>query len=214
MFYTDYIAQAVFAGNPNAADGTLSRRAYDAGVRMGSWGLLWHSITACVYAGFLQDAVIRHFGMARAYFVGLLVFGLCMVAILASTSIAVISLCTAVAGLGFAAITTIPNTLVTTYHADKELYFFDCSPRERGAGDGGGGEERGIGADIAVINSAYFLGQIIVSVVVGPLVDATRSVTVYMAVSAVCAFAACFFATHIVFTPSAVRQLQDRGAAK
>lgn len=49
MFYTDYVGQAIYGGNPNAEESSVARRFYDAGVRMGSWGLLLHSIT-CKYS--------------------------------------------------------------------------------------------------------------------------------------------------------------------
>jgi solute carrier family 45 protein 3 len=39
------VGQVVFGGNPNAASGSLEEDLYNEGVRMGSWGLLLHSIS-------------------------------------------------------------------------------------------------------------------------------------------------------------------------
>ena len=73
MFYTDFVATAVYGGQPDAAPGSVYDLLFDEGVRiflrfvdldknlthfekvrMGSWGLLLHSITAGVYALFIQ----------------------------------------------------------------------------------------------------------------------------------------------------------------
>ena len=45
MFYTDFVATAVYGGQPDAPPGSVYDLLFDEGVRMGSWGLLLHSIT-------------------------------------------------------------------------------------------------------------------------------------------------------------------------
>ena len=45
MFYTDFVATAVYGGQPDAPTGSVYDLLFDEGVRMGSWGLLLHSIT-------------------------------------------------------------------------------------------------------------------------------------------------------------------------
>lgn len=45
LFYAHFVGQVVFAGNPNAPPGSLEEDLYNEGVRMGSWGLLLHSIS-------------------------------------------------------------------------------------------------------------------------------------------------------------------------
>lgn len=57
MFYTDFVATAVYGGQPDAAPGSVYDLLFDEGVRMGSWGLLLHSITAGTYALFIQVRV-------------------------------------------------------------------------------------------------------------------------------------------------------------
>ena len=56
MFYTDFVATAVYGGQPDAPTGSVYDLLFDEGVRMGSWGLLLHSITGdtltCLCSGF------------------------------------------------------------------------------------------------------------------------------------------------------------------
>ena len=63
MFYTDFVAVAVYGGRPDAAPGSVAALLFDEGVRMGSWGLLLHSVTAGLYAVFCQEAVTRTLGL-------------------------------------------------------------------------------------------------------------------------------------------------------
>ena len=87
MFYTDFVATAVYGGQPDAAPGSVYDLLFDEGVgllykickfynfanstilqilyfcnqvRMGSWGLLLHSITAGVYALFIQVEISKN----------------------------------------------------------------------------------------------------------------------------------------------------------
>jgi len=45
MFCTDFVATVVYGGKPEAEKGSLEDIRFDEGVRMGSLGLLLHSIT-------------------------------------------------------------------------------------------------------------------------------------------------------------------------
>ena len=49
MFYTDFVATAVYGGQPDAPPGSDYDLLFDEGVRMGSWGLLLHSITGIIH---------------------------------------------------------------------------------------------------------------------------------------------------------------------
>merc|ERR1719369_620049 len=119
MFYTDFVATAVYGGQPDAPIGSVYDLLFDEGVRMGSWGLLLHSITACVYAVFIQEHVTKMLGLRRSYQLGLSIFALSMaVTVLNTSSLSTLNFAAAASGLGYAVITTIPNALVTMYHED------------------------------------------------------------------------------------------------
>ncbi len=57
LFFTDFVGQAVYLGNPNAAEDSHERLLYDEGVRMASWGLLLHCVTSAVYAAIVDRLV-------------------------------------------------------------------------------------------------------------------------------------------------------------
>ncbi len=63
-------------------------------------------------------------------------------------SLTCLNLAAAASGLGYAVITTIPNTLITMYHEEPELYYGSHSARA------------GVGEDIAILDSGYFLSQV------------------------------------------------------
>lgn len=207
MFYTDYVGQAIYGGNPNAEESSSARRLYDSGVRMGSWGLLLHSITSILYASFIQKMMIKWYGLRRTYFTGLAVFTICMTGTLLSNNLTFINILAALSGTGFAAITTVPYMLVTAYHSNKQVYFSDCPGHEdecdiENSNNGEDeSESRGFGADIAVLNAAYFLSQIILSLFVGTIVDLLHSVRAYIAISAIFGLLACYCTTKVIYPP-------------
>ena len=44
-FIPDFVATAVYGGQPDAVPGSAYDLLFDEGVRMGSWGLLLHGLT-------------------------------------------------------------------------------------------------------------------------------------------------------------------------
>ena len=70
------------------------------------------------------------------------------ITLLSTASLTCLNLAAAASGVGFAVITTVPNTIVTMYHEDPALYY--------GAAAG----KAGVGADIAILDSGYYLSQV------------------------------------------------------
>jgi len=195
MFYTDFVATAVYGGQPDAAPGSVYDLLFDEGVRMGSWGLLLHSITAGVYALFIQEHITKLLGLKRSYQFGLAVFAISMaITVLSTNSLTSLNLAAAASGVGFSVITTVPNTIVTLYHEDAVLYY--------GAAAGRGG----VGEDIAVLDTGYYLSQIGLSLVMGRLVEMTGLPHYYIIVSCVAGIAAVIFASKVVTCPEEARQ--------
>lgn len=201
MFFTDFVGQYMYGGLPDAPEHTTGAALYDEGVRMGSWGLFLHSLTACLYAFFVQQHLVHLLGHRLVFLGGMGVFTLSMTATIAAPSITFVNVVTALSGVGFAAITSTPNMLVTLYNSDRGVYMWDDPSPE-------GGEERGLGTDVAVLDTAFFLSQIILSVSMGPLVDLTGSALPYMVVAALTSFVAVYCGTRIVFTDTHLRQLR------
>ncbi|KAG0727469.1 Solute carrier family 45 member 3 [Chionoecetes opilio] len=199
MFFTDFVGQHMYGGLPDAPEHTRGATLYDEGVRMGSWGLFLHSLTACLYAFFVQQHMVHLVGHRTVFLGGLVIFTLTMAVTIVVPSVAFLNAVTALSGIGFAALTSTPNMLVTLYNSDRQLYMWDeLSPD--------GGEERGLGTDVAVLDTAYFLSQIILSVCMGPLVDLTGSALPYMVVAALSGLVAVYYGARIVFTDVHLRQ--------
>lgn len=120
LFFTDFVGQAVYGGNPNAPENSILRNHYDEGVRMASWGLLFHCITSAVYA-FLVERLVERFGTRWTYFFGMFSFTVAMFCIVMWRNIYVVNTMAAFTGIAYATLTIIPFILVTTYHTEKEV---------------------------------------------------------------------------------------------
>jgi MFS family permease len=150
--------------------------------------------SACIFSSFVQDSMVNLIGLKNTYIFGLSMFGVSMFFTVIFPSVVVLNICAAFSGLGFAVATTIPCTLITRYHEQPELFFRDT----RNSGD----FSAGIGGDMAVLDSTYYLSQIILSVFMGKLVEATGLPHFYIAISSLCGFLAAIMATRVAFTPS------------
>lgn len=58
---------------------------------------------------------------------------------------------------------------------------------------------RGMGTDIAILDSAYLLSQVVPSLFMGSIVQLFQSVTVYMACASLLSLVAVYFSSKIVF---------------
>ena len=120
LFFTDFVGQRVYGGNPNAAEFSVERVLFDEGVRMGSWGLLFHCITSAIYAFFIER-ITAWVGVRRTYAFGMLTFTLSMSCMVFTTNVLLVNLCAAATGIGYATLTTIPFLLINKYHDSKEV---------------------------------------------------------------------------------------------
>lgn len=122
LFYTDFVGQIIYGGNPNAPENSHLQKLYDEGVRMGSWGLLYHCITSAVLAP-LVEPFCDKYGPRATYLVGMICFILAMIAMTFINNIVLVNALAAFAGIPYAILTFIPFVIVSTYHADKEVSF-------------------------------------------------------------------------------------------
>ena len=120
LFYTDYVGQAVYGGNPNAPEDSHERVLYDEGVRMASWGLLFHCITSAIYATII-DRLVTRYSMRTLYCGGMFSFAIAMTVMVFVHNIYVVNLMAACTGFAYATVTTVPFMLVQNYHTNKEV---------------------------------------------------------------------------------------------
>ena len=120
LFYTDFVGQAVYGGDPGAPEGSDLRNLYDHGVRIGSFGLLLHCVNSAVYAG-VVERFAAHFDLRLAYIAGMATFVVAMLLMSVTSDTYVVSTMAALTGVAYATVTTAPFMLVTSYHEDEKV---------------------------------------------------------------------------------------------
>ena len=68
LYFTDFVAEAVFNGDPQAQDGSILKAQYEEGVRFGCWGMALYSLACSLYSMTI-DKLIQTFGK-KSHFAG------------------------------------------------------------------------------------------------------------------------------------------------
>uniref|UniRef100_A0A8C7UGL0 Solute carrier family 45 member 1 n=1 Tax=Oncorhynchus mykiss TaxID=8022 RepID=A0A8C7UGL0_ONCMY len=111
LFYTDFMGEVVFKGDPRAPHDSEAYQRYNAGVSMGCWGM-------CIYA---FSALGERFSLRSLYFFAYLVFGLGTGLATLSTNIyVVLSLCITY-GVLFSTLCTLPYSLLCEYYQSPQV---------------------------------------------------------------------------------------------
>ncbi|CAH1786398.1 unnamed protein product [Owenia fusiformis] len=192
LFFTDFVGQHIYGGNPNADETSHLSHLYDQGVRMGSWGLFLHCITSAIFAAFIEN-LCKTFGIKATYFFGMLSFTLAMLGMLLADNPALVNIMASLTGFGFATLTTIPFILVTSYHEEKEFFYCDINFQYSTSEN-----KHGFGADMAILDSAYFLSQVILSLFMGSIVSYTGTVLSYIIVAAIFGIISCICILNVI----------------
>ena len=124
LFFTDFVGQTVYLGDPSADELSEERLRYDQGVRAGSYGLLFHCVVGALYAPLLKP-LINRFGIHLTFSFGMFVFACSMLVMYVSINIIVVNIMASLSGLGMASLTSIPYTLVMIYHTNREVDCFE-----------------------------------------------------------------------------------------
>ncbi|XP_054843150.1 membrane-associated transporter protein [Eublepharis macularius] len=182
LFFTDFMGQIVFDGDPYAPHNSTAYLTYERGVEMGCWGMCINAISSSLYS-YLQKALLPYIGLKGLYFIGYLLFGLGTGFIgLFPQIYSTLALCS-LFGVMSSTLYTVPFHLIAEYHREEE--------NQSEASEGG----RGKGIDCAALTCMVQLAQIIVGVGLGFLVSAAGSVVVVViSASAIALFGCCFVA--------------------
>ncbi|XP_074831899.1 proton-associated sugar transporter A isoform X1 [Carettochelys insculpta] len=183
LFYTDFMGEVVFQGNAKAPHNSEEYQKYNAGVTMGCWGMCIYAFSAAFYSAALEK-LEEYFSIRTLYFIAYLVFGLGTgLATLSRNIYVVLSLCITY-GILFSTLCTLPYSLLCDYyHSEK----FSGSTLD--------GTKRGMGVDISLLSCQYFLAQILVSVVMGPITTAVGSANGVMYFASFVSFIGCLFSS-------------------
>lgn len=187
LFYMDYVGQIVFEGDPSSPSGTTERVLYDEGIRAASWGLLYHCIVAMIYACFINK-FIEKIGLIQTWYLSMTTFTISMFLMICTRNMYLVNFLASLTGIALASLTTVPYALVTLYQSNKKVYYSDLSNF---------GRERGVGGDMAMLDSAYFLAQIILSLSISYIVHISGTVKSYIYTAAFLSIFGIFFIKRI-----------------
>ncbi|XP_064164672.1 membrane-associated transporter protein [Anguilla rostrata] len=184
LFFTDFMGQIVYKGNPYADHNSTAYSTYERGVEVGCWGLCINAVSSALYS-YVQRLLLPYIGLKGLYFVGYFVFGLGTSLIgLFPNIIATLTLCS-VFGVMSSTLYTIPFNLISEYHKEEEAL------RKMREEEGGSG--RGTGVDCAALTCMVQLAQIIVGAGLGALVNMVGSVIVVVLSASTVALMGCLF---------------------
>lgn len=221
LYFTDFVGQAVFKGNPKSAEGSEERKLYDDGVQFACWGMAMYSLSCSAYS-FLLDKLIKKFRAKPVYIGGQLVYCLGMVAMALTRSKWGVLVFSWSAGIMYSTLFTMPYLLVAHYHETDSIQCEDSwflrqirallrriredqtTKKEREAGEldlaFGQDQVRGIGTDIAIVSCMVFLAQFILSLCMGSIVaqaDSTVAVVVMASILSCCGAISANFVTYM-----------------
>nr|XP_055040863.1 proton-associated sugar transporter A isoform X1 [Misgurnus anguillicaudatus] len=183
LFYTDFMGEVVFGGDPKAPHDSEAYQRYNAGVSMGCWGMCIYAFSAAFYSAILEKLEER-FSLRSLYFFAYLAFGLGTgLATLSTNLYVVLSLCVTY-GVLFSSLCTLPYSLLCDYYQSPQF----CGSSEDGT-------RRGMGVDISLLSCQYFLAQILVSVAMGPLTSLVGGAQGVMYFSSLMSFVGCLYSS-------------------
>ncbi|KAL8198514.1 UNVERIFIED_CONTAM: hypothetical protein K2H54_014581 [Gekko kuhli] len=183
LFYTDFMGEVVFQGDPKAPHNSEEYQKYNAGVTMGCWGMCIYAFSAAFYSASLEK-LEEYFSVRTLYFIAYLAFGLGTgLATLSRNIYVILSLCITY-GILFSTLCTLPYSLLCDYYQSKKF-----------AGSSEEGTKRGMGVDISLLSCQYFLAQILVSIVMGPLTSMVGSANGVMYFASLVSFVGCLYSS-------------------
>ncbi|XP_078712159.1 solute carrier family 45 member 4-like [Lampetra fluviatilis] len=191
VFYTDFMGQVVFQGEPTAPHNSTELENYNKGVQYGCWGLVIYAATAALLSGLLQRYTVhRDVSLKLLYSVGTLGFSLGMAVMAAVPNLAVSMTMIGTMGLLYVVLSYCPYAMLGFYHEDDE--YVRHSP---------GGTRRGLGIDCAILSCQVYISQILVAAGISVVIDAFDTVRSVPVVASAAAFLAFLAATFILIYP-------------
>uniref|UniRef100_A0A3Q4HDF3 Solute carrier family 45 member 4b n=1 Tax=Neolamprologus brichardi TaxID=32507 RepID=A0A3Q4HDF3_NEOBR len=203
VFYTDFMGQVIFQGDPKAPANSTELQNYHKGVQMGCWGLVVYAATAALCSAILQK-YLDHFDLSIRviYILGTLGFsvGTAVMGIIPNVYVAMVMISTM--GIISMSISYCPYALLGQYHEIKE--YINHSPENT---------RRGFGIDCAILTCQVYISQILVASALGSVVEAVGSVRVIPIVASGGSFlgflAACFLLIYPDLEPSSSEKDED-----
>ncbi|XP_028673920.1 solute carrier family 45 member 4 [Erpetoichthys calabaricus] len=191
VFYTDFMGQVIYEGDPKASTNSTKLQNYHTGVQMGCWGLVIYAATAAVCSAVLQKYLDNYdLGIKVIYILGTLCFsvGTAVMAIFPNVYVSMVMISTM--GIISMSISYCPYALLGQYHEIKE--YIHHSP---------GNSKRGFGIDCAILSCQVYISQILVASALGGVVEAVNSVRVIPVVASIGSFLGFLTSAFLVIYP-------------
>uniref|UniRef100_A0A4W5KEK3 Solute carrier family 45 member 4 n=1 Tax=Hucho hucho TaxID=62062 RepID=A0A4W5KEK3_9TELE len=191
LFYTDFMGQVIYAGDPTAPANSTELQNYHKGVQMGCWGLVVYAATAAVCSAVLQKYLDNYdLSIKVIYILGTLSFslGTAVMAIFPNVYVAMVMISTM--GIISMSISYCPYTLLGQYHENKQ--YIHHSP---------GKSRRGFGIDCAILSCQVYIAQILVASALSTVVDVVGSVRVIPMIASGGSFLGFHTSTFLVIYP-------------
>ncbi|XP_069778414.1 solute carrier family 45 member 4 [Narcine bancroftii] len=191
VFYTDFMGQVIYDGDPKGLSNSTELWNYNNGVQMGCWGLVIYAITAAFSSAILQKYLDNYdLSIKVIYILGTLGFsiGTAVMALFPNVYVSMISISSM--GLVSMSISYCPYALLGQYHEMKT--YRNHSP---------GNSKRGFGIDCAILSCQVYISQILVASALGGVVEAVGSVRVIPIVASIGSFLGFLSASFLVIYP-------------
>jgi len=214
LYFTDFVGQAVFGGDPQAPENSELRILYDKGVRFGCWGMCLYSLSCSCYS-FLLDKLVKKFRAKPVYIGGQLIYTIGMIGMAFTRTKWGVLLFSWSAGVMYSTLFTMPYLLVAHYHETDTIECEDSwflrqirellasikgePPQKPNKKPDQTDQVRGIGTDIAIVSCMVFLAQFILSLVMGSIVAKTGSTVSVIVSAAVLSFCGAISANFVTY---------------
>ncbi|XP_057375846.1 proton-associated sugar transporter A-like [Daphnia carinata] len=192
LYFTDFVGEAVFGGNPKAPVGSPEREIYEEGVRFACWGMAMYSLSCSCYS-FIIERLVKRFRARQVYMGGQLVYTFGMILMALTRSPAGVIIFSWTAGVMYSTLFTMPYLLVAHYHA-SQVFAEDASGTRQCSTS-----VRGLGTDVALVSSMVFLAQFILSSSMGSIISAAGSTTAVIVSAAVLSFCGSMTASQVMY---------------
>ncbi|BFF91731.1 proton-associated sugar transporter A [Drosophila madeirensis] len=192
LYFTDFVGEAIFNGDPKATEGSEPQIRYEEGIRFGCWGMAMYSLSCACYS-LVIDKLIQRFRAKNVYVGGLCFYctGMALMALTRAKSSVILFSWTA--GVMYSTLFTMPYLLVAHYH-----YLSTFELDENGQAKHGSGV-RGLGTDIAIISSMVFLAQFILSICMGTIIKISGTTTAVIYTASFLSLCGALSATKIMY---------------
>ncbi|XP_022909420.1 membrane-associated transporter protein [Onthophagus taurus] len=192
LYFTDFVGEAVFKGDPMAFPGSSKRILYEEGVRFGCWGMSMYSLSCACYSSIIEK-LINRFGAKKVYVCGLLFYSTGMLLMALTQHKISVILFSWTAGVMYSTLFTMPYLLIAHYH-HKGVFELSSEGNEKVLN-----QIRGLGTDVAIVSSMVFLAQFILSICMGTIVNISGTTTAVVSVASVLALCGAISATQIMY---------------